>query len=90
MHIMCRLTPKACAQFFVLFAVDNYQALHAPSGFGQKRTEFSRRMLGVGELRIASLMRILDGPPPAWGADVAALTFSSDYSRDRLEVPARL
>ena len=67
----------------VVFAVDNYQALHAPSTYGEKRTEFSRRQLDPGELRVASLMRVLDGPPPAWGVDVAALTWSEGYHAEQ-------
>ena len=72
----------------VVFAVDNYQALHAPSTYGEKRTAHSRRRLDPGELRVAALMRVLDGPPPAWGADVAALTWSEGYHAQRHLVSA--
>ena len=75
----------APAQVPVVFAVDNYQALHSPSGYGQRRTEFSRRALDPGELRVAAALRVLDGPPPAWGVDVAALTWGGSYSRARCQ-----
>lgn len=77
-----------CGQVPVLFAVDNYQALHSPSTYGEKRTAHSRRRLDPGELRVASAMRVLDGPPPAWGADVAALTWSEGYHAERDSVSA--
>ena len=72
----------------MVFAVDNYQALHSPSTYGEKRTAHSRRRLDPGELRVASAMRVLDGPPPAWGVDVAALTWSEGYHAERDSVSA--
>ena len=82
----CRAQTRAApAQVPVVFAVDNYQALHSPSGYGQRRTEFSRRALDPGELRVAAALRVLDGPPPAWGVDVAALTWGGSYSRARCQ-----
>jgi hypothetical protein len=77
--------PRRAAQVPVVFAVDNYQALHSPSGYGQRRTEFSRRALDPGELRVAAALRVLGGPPPAWGVDVAALTWGGSYSRARCQ-----
>lgn len=65
----------------VLFAVDRYNALYAPSAYGKTVNEHSRRMLTVDELRLGRAMRILEHPSPANGMSIAALARGDRLSR---------
>lgn len=62
-----------CAQVPVMLAVDRYNALYAPSGYGQSEGEHKRRMLGSEELRLARCMRVLEYSAPLKGVSIAAL-----------------
>ncbi len=62
-----------CAQVPVLLAVDRYNALYAPSGYGQAEGDHKRRILGSDELRLARCMRVLEYAAPLKGVSIAAL-----------------
>ena len=61
-------------------AVDNYQALHVPSDYGEWLSPTKRRALEADELRLAAAMRVLEQEPPADGVVLCAAQRGSSYS----------
>ncbi|CAL8465449.1 g4985 [Coccomyxa elongata] len=64
---------KGQEQVPVMLAVDRYNALYAPSGYGQAEGDHKRRILGSEELRLARCMRVLEYSAPLKGVSIAAL-----------------
>lgn len=71
----------AGAQVPVMLAVDRYNALYAPSHYGQTVGEHQRRMLQPSELRLACGLRLLESAAPSNGVSIAAMARSDGVSR---------
>jgi hypothetical protein len=72
-HKTARVSLVACAQVPVMLAVDRYNALYAPSEYGQTVGEHNRRMLGAEELRLARGLRVMEHTAPLKGVSIAAM-----------------
>ena len=70
----------------VLLAVDRYNALYAPSEYGQTVGELGRRLLDPGELRLARALRLTEHPAPRNGASLVAMARNDRVS---FRVPVR-
>ncbi|KAK9903455.1 hypothetical protein WJX75_006121 [Coccomyxa subellipsoidea] len=64
---------KAQKEVPVMLAVDRYNALYAPSEYGQTVGEHNRRMLGAEELRLARGLRVMEHTAPLKGVSIAAM-----------------
>ncbi len=75
------LLTSGVTQVPVMLAVDRYNALYAPSDYGQSVGEHKRRMLGAGELRLAAGLRVLEHTAPLKGVCIGALARHDRISR---------
>ena len=70
----------------MLLAVDRYNALYAPSEYGQTVGELGRRLLDPGELRLARALRLTEHSAPKNGASLVAMARNDRVS---FRVPVR-
>eukprot|EP00887_Chlorella_sp_A99_P004908 scaffold4.g4908.t1 len=76
----------SAVQVPVLLAVDDYNALFAPTGYHESMHSFYRRPIAPDELRLARAFRLLEQPRPARGATLAAPTLGQSLS-DKIHIP---
>ena len=71
----------------LLVAIDSYEALYLPSGYGEWLHQHYRRPIQPHELRLAASLQVLQQPPPALGF-VACADGNTCQMRSTVQVTA--
>ena len=83
MKYVSLIAGSACkykASEYLQIAIDNYQALHLPTEYGEWLSPVKRRVLQVEEVRVAHSMRFLEQPDLLDGVVLCAAHRSSSFS----------